>query len=97
MEEKLSQLQPDFENLMEEANQLLKDLKSDKDDEKKAPILNASRKMSGVHVDLAIRRQSLRDADYKYYQMKDDLDRIQIWLADAEKALRNNDEDKLKV
>lgn len=81
---------------MVDANQLLKELEGQ--DSKKAPILDVSRKLSGVHADLAIRRQSLKDADYKYYQMKNDLANIQTWLEETEKVLRNEeDQNKLKV
>lgn len=81
---------------MEDASELLKEL--DGQDDKKAPILDVSRKMSGVHADLAIRRQSLKDADYKYYTMKNDLANIQTWLEETEKVLRSEkDQNKLQV
>ena len=81
---------------MEEACDLLKDL--DNDDGKKEPILKLTRKISGVHADLAIRKQSLKEADYKFIQLKNDLATVQIWLDQTEKILqREKDPHRLKV
>ena len=69
-----------------------------KDTERKGPILDLSRRMSGAHADLSIRKKSLKDADSKFNKMKNDLTNIQVWLQETEKALRSGDDPtKMKV
>ena len=65
--------------------------------DKKGPVLNLSRRMSGAHANLAVRKRSLRYADVNYFKMKSDLTSIQVWLEETEKALRSGDEHKIKV
>ena len=94
MEDQLNLLQPDFEHLMNDAKDLIKQLGNL---EKKGPVLDLSRRMSGAHARLAVRRKSLRHADTNYFKMKSDLTIIQVWLEETEKALRSGDEHKIKV
>ena len=96
LEDQLNSLQPDFESLMADAKELIKQLGNI---EKKGPILDLSRRMSGAHASLAIRKKSLRNADSKYFKMKNDLTNVQVWLEETEKALRSGDHDpnKMKV
>jgi len=92
LEDQLSSLQPDFESLMGGASDLIKDT------DRKGPILELSRRMSGAHANLAIRKKNLKDADSKFNKMKNDLTNIQVWLQETEKALRSGDDPtKMKV
>lgn len=96
LEDQLSELQPDFESMMDEANDVLKGL--DGDDAKKEPILKLSRKISTLHADLAHRRQSLKDADFKFSQMKNHISNVELWLDRTEKLLqKEKNAEKLKV
>ncbi|XP_057306952.1 utrophin-like isoform X3 [Hydractinia symbiolongicarpus] len=95
LEDQLSELQPDFESMMDEANDVLKGL--DGDDAKKEPILKLSRKISTLHADLAHRRQSLKDADFKFSQMKNHISKVELWLDRTEKLLqKEKNAEKLK-
>lgn len=94
LEDQLNSLQPDFEHLMNDAKDLIKQLGNL---EKKGPVLDLSRRMSGAHANLAVRKKSLRHANVNYFKMKSDLASIQVWLEETEKALRSSDEHKIKV
>ena len=88
-------MQPDFEKLMASANELTKELGNI---DKKEPLLDLSRRMSGAHANLAIRKRSLKDADHKFNKMRSDLVSIQVWLEETEKVLREGkDQNKMKV
>ena len=81
---------------MEEATDLLRDFHDD--DEKKEPLLKLTRKLSGVHADVGIHKESLKEADYKYSHLKNDLSTVQVWLDQTEKILqREKDPHRLKV
>lgn len=94
LEDQLNSLQPDFELLMNGARDLIKQLGNL---DKKGPVLDLSRRMSGAHTGLAMRKKSLRHADVNYFKMKSDLTSIQAWLEETEKAMRSGDENKITV
>ena len=57
-----------------------------------------TRKISGAHTTITLRRKTLRSVDKKLYRYQHDFEAIQKWLEDAEKAIeRETDEEKIKV
>nr|XP_012563309.1 unnamed protein product [Hydra vulgaris] len=86
----LFDLQPDFEILLEEANNKVGELENNKS------ILKLTRKLSKIHVKLEMRRQSLRESDYKLNCINRDVEILQQWLVQTDQLLRDPQSDKLK-
>ncbi|XP_065653209.1 utrophin-like isoform X2 [Hydra vulgaris] len=86
----LFDLQPDFEILLEEANNKVGEL------ENNTSILKLTRKLSKIHVKLEMRRQSLRESDYKLNCINRDVEILQQWLVQTDQLLRDPQSDKLK-
>ena len=98
MQKALELLQPRINALLDEAKSYRGDGEPDVAIDIQKTAKELTRKVSGAHTTITLRRRTLHSVDKKLFRYQHDFDAIQKWLEDAEKALeREEDEDKLKV
>ena len=98
MKEDLEKLQPRIDELMKEANSYGVEGGPEISMDIEKSVKELTRKVSGAHANLTLRRKTLRGVDAKFIRYHTDFEAIKKWLEDAEKAMeREEDEEKIKV
>lgn len=93
----MEELQPRINFLLEEAKSYNIPGKQDMVTDIQKTAKELTRKVSGAHTTITLRRKTLRSVDKKLYRYQNDYEAIQKWLEDAEKAMeREEDDDKWK-
>ena len=94
----LEDLQPRVDALLSEAKSYRVEGEPEVSVDVQQVAKELTRKVSGAHTTVALRRKTLRSVDKKLFRYQHDFEAIQKWLEDAEKAMeREEDEDKMKV
>ncbi|XP_065057528.1 dystrophin-like isoform X3 [Rhopilema esculentum] len=93
----LEDLQPRVDALLSEAKSYRVEGEPEVSVDVQQVAKELTRKVSGAHTTVALRKKTLRSVDKKLFRYQHDFEAIQKWLEDAEKAMeREEDEDKMK-